>query len=236
MSVEKKRGRELDVSSNLNKISNRDEYRRIFENFYEREDPWGVRTNLREQYRYFVALKLISDRKYNYILDVGCGEGHFTNKLIKLGTKIVGVDISETAIRRAKKLYGNNITFIRGDICEIQMPEEFFDLIVCLEVLYYLSAKDVLKILKLFYKILKQGGRLLVSVRVGGGVSLTGTPYFNYNWLIRIINKRFKIVNTIPISAILPTKGKVLFNICFLLTPLIPKFFASHIIILAEKT
>jgi SAM-dependent methyltransferase len=228
MSVEKKRGRELDVSSNLNKISNRDEYRRIFENFYEREDPWGVRTNLREQYRYFVAL--------NYILDVGCGEGHFTNKLIKLGTKIVGVDISETAIRRAKKLYGNNITFIRGDICEIQMPEEFFDLIVCLEVLYYLSAKDVLKILKLFYKILKQGGRLLVSVRVGGGVSLTGTPYFNYNWLIRIINKRFKIVNTIPISAILPTKGKVLFNICFLLTPLIPKFFASHIIILAEKT
>jgi len=45
---------------------------------------------------------LIPKKHYFCILELGCGEGTFTSKLIDIGDKIYAVDLAEMAINRAK--------------------------------------------------------------------------------------------------------------------------------------
>jgi len=71
--------------------------------FYEKEDPWGVKTNLWRKIRYKEILKTIENRRYSGIIDLGCGEGTITQKLQKFSQDVSGVDYSRIAIGRAKK-------------------------------------------------------------------------------------------------------------------------------------
>ena len=40
----------------------------------------------------------------NYILDVGCGTGELTKKLVLFGKEIIGIDISENMLHEADKI------------------------------------------------------------------------------------------------------------------------------------
>jgi SAM-dependent methyltransferase len=60
------------------------------------------------------------------VLDVGCGQGVFSYLFSKHGLRVHGVDISETGIRAAERLYGRlGITFSVADIRTATFPEQF---------------------------------------------------------------------------------------------------------------
>jgi len=81
---------------------------------------------------------LISQNRYDSILDVGCGKGTFTNLLKKNGNRIVGVDISQTAIAKAKSRYPG-IDFLIMTVSQALEEKGSWDLIVMMEVLSYLK-------------------------------------------------------------------------------------------------
>lgn len=107
--------------------------------------------------------------KYLYdgssVLDIGCGAGTISLYVAHLGKNVTGLDISDKAIKEAKKsaksLGLKNIKFEVMDF-PYQIPKGSYDLIFCFEVLEHL--KDDELALKEIHKLLKRNGSLIISV------------------------------------------------------------------------
>jgi len=103
-----------------------------------------------------------SIRRGESLLDIGCGEGYFSNILSKLGLEVTGVDISKTGINIAKKRYGDKITWIIGDALELKFQEKF-DIILCagfspFSLISDLSSSKAKSIRDKLFSYLKKGG------------------------------------------------------------------------------
>ena len=60
------------------------------------------------------------------VLDVGCGQGFFSYLFHAHGMRVTGVDVSETGIQTAERLYGRRgITFAVADVRTARFPERF---------------------------------------------------------------------------------------------------------------
>jgi SAM-dependent methyltransferase len=77
------------------------------------------------------------------IVDAGCGEGLFAQKLLELSSSIdyLGFDINPDACRAAKRLNPDR-TFQQADLFEIELADGEADLIVCLELLEHLAEPE----------------------------------------------------------------------------------------------
>ncbi len=97
------------------------------------------------------------------VLDLGCGEGYCLTMLPK-AKKIVGVDISRVALKRAKELIDERGIDARvqfGDAQNLKMDEKF-DKILCSEMLEHVPKPE--KVMKNVYSLLNPKGLLVVSI------------------------------------------------------------------------
>lgn len=118
-----------------------------FERRYAKKpDPWDYQTSPYEQLKYQRTLEILPQREFKKILEIGCSEGVFTQKIAGLGLDVLGIDISAVALERAKQRCANltNVRFQYLDIVQGEL-ENGFDLVFCAEVLYYLSKREVLQ-------------------------------------------------------------------------------------------
>ena len=137
-------------------------------NEYRDGDPYSVLQNFNNSFlrrRLICTLSLIEDLHRDdsvRLLDLGCGEGHFTNEIKKKFSnfEIFGIDHSLSAIDYAHTNY-SGITFITADAYQPPFPDVFFDIVVCNHVWEHLS--DPMNMLKAIRKILKPGGVLIVA-------------------------------------------------------------------------
>jgi tRNA (cmo5U34)-methyltransferase len=104
------------------------------------------------------------------ILDIGCGAGNYTLKMLsKLpNLNCTLIDLSKPMLDRAQtrvsKATANKIEIIQGDIREINLPQNHFDIILAGAVLHHLrDDADWEFVFKKLYAILKQGGCLMIS-------------------------------------------------------------------------
>jgi len=131
-----------------------------FEEMYQRcEDPW----HQDELFPYANELVLWEIAKGNYrkILDVGCGLGKFTHQIWQ-ATKanVIGVDISSTAIQKAKARYPN-VDYRVADVCTLNFVEESVDLIVASELLWYILPR-LQQFFDGVFSILRVGGEFII--------------------------------------------------------------------------
>jgi len=136
-----------------------------FENLYRRkQDPWNYEHSGFEREKYLKTLQAIPG-EVETIWEIGCGEGVFTRLLLEKGKRVGGVDISSTALSRAKerlKDFGDKVCLQKLDIVREDI-EGNFDLILASEILYYLGGKDVLQSLEeKFFRHLRPYGYLLL--------------------------------------------------------------------------
>jgi len=121
-----------------------------FDGFYKKEnDPWGQKgedSRLKNYYAFsrknlINTIKSISINNKN-ILEIGCGLGYVVNELHKnISGKITGMDISPTAIIKAKKMFPD-IEFIVGDVCSKKLNcNKKFDVIIMNQLLWYILEK-----------------------------------------------------------------------------------------------
>ena len=123
---------------------------------YEKKYHSIVHKNLLEDERYYLFRAKCSNRFYwkylrGKVLDFGCGIGQniFLHK-----EKSIGIEISEFALNECKK---KGIE-VRKNIEE--MKDERFEGILCVHVLEHL--RSPYNIVQNFYRILKDGGRLVI--------------------------------------------------------------------------
>ncbi len=124
---------------------------------------WGTFNDEPTMRRMREALMAVRDLRLSdpKILEVGCSTGWLTSKLAEFGT-VVGVDLGAESIRAAaEKLPG--IEFKAGDILELDLPSNHFDVVVTLETLSHVANKDAF-MEKMAY-VLKPGGTLILTTQ-----------------------------------------------------------------------
>lgn len=100
------------------------------------------------------------------VLDAGCGEGNVAIYLAqKYRLKIKGVDILDSAIRKAKEKaekldLQNRVTFYLMDYSKLDFKSSMFDGLYVMETLVH--AVDYKRVLKELYKVLKPKGKLVL--------------------------------------------------------------------------
>jgi len=103
----------------------------------------GIKNNIFQAYyhkkRFKSIKKIIGNIKTNNILDIGCHSGLLTNLIKKwTGATIYGIDISESAINYAQKIYPE-INFLSQDIENgLSFEKNNFDIITCFDTLEHL--------------------------------------------------------------------------------------------------
>lgn len=128
------------------------------------ESIWpGVRNDL------FVAHESIYEFFCRYasgrrILDAGCGTGYGDSRLAAAGASVVvGVDIDRSNIRYASRRYpASNVIFRQGDIENLQVLGDTFDLVVASNSLEHLT--DPKAFLSGVSRVLRPKGTIVVAV------------------------------------------------------------------------
>lgn len=123
-------------------VGGADDYQRL-ELAYRLGDPWNMDSGL-EQAR-FAATNALLERAFGRVgslLEIGCGEGHQTLALQALAGQVHGIDVSPTAIERARDRVPG-AQFAAADVARQPWGDQAgrFDLVVACEVLYYI--KDI---------------------------------------------------------------------------------------------
>jgi 2-polyprenyl-3-methyl-5-hydroxy-6-metoxy-1,4-benzoquinol methylase len=116
-----------------------------FERIYrESNDPWGYRSSAYERKKYAATLAALPNRPLGLCLEVGCSIGVFTDQLATRCERVVAIDFSLGALRLAEEhLQGvGNVDLLRASFPE-EAPSGSWDLIVCSEVLYYLTLEQL---------------------------------------------------------------------------------------------
>jgi len=102
---------------------------------------------------------LLAPKPGEKILDLGCGDGVLTKKLVDLGCDVVAVDSSVAQIEAARKLGLNAFTISGEDL----LYNEEFDAVFSNAVLHWIKRADVM--LAGVYRSLKPGGRFVAEMR-----------------------------------------------------------------------
>lgn len=132
--------------------------------FATRSNPWDY-TSAYEQTKYEQTLSQMPVGPGTRVLELACAEGHFTVQLAPHVGKLLAVDISETAVERARARCAGqaNVSFQRLDLAN-EPIEGHFDIIVCSEVLYYVDGWEALaKVSRKLAAALAPGGRIVLA-------------------------------------------------------------------------
>jgi 2-polyprenyl-3-methyl-5-hydroxy-6-metoxy-1,4-benzoquinol methylase len=106
-----------------------------FNLYYATPDPWHV---ARSRFRDTVLRRCIGKFiRGKAVLELGCGEGHLTRTIFGRARSVVGIDISDVAIARAKSLNLPNARFENADL--LQTSFKGFDVIAAIECIHYLT-------------------------------------------------------------------------------------------------
>jgi 2-polyprenyl-3-methyl-5-hydroxy-6-metoxy-1,4-benzoquinol methylase len=106
------------------------------------------------------------------VLDVGCGEGHFTAALARMGTRPVGIDVAAEPLRRAGQRHPEL------ELRQVQPEEAWplqdanFDVVWAGEVIEHVA--DTAGWLSEVRRVLRSGGVLLLSTPNHGRLQMLG--------------------------------------------------------------
>lgn len=137
---------------------------------YIGSDPYSVEQNIDGEFhtrRIEITVDLVRDvvsprQERPQILDLGCGQGHITEKIRQAlnGAGITGLDYSVSAIEYAHEHFPG-IDFAVGDAYESPYAPGFFDVVVCNNLWEHVP--DPLFLLSRIKRAVKPGGHLIIS-------------------------------------------------------------------------
>jgi len=130
--------------------------------------------------------------KNSYCLEVGVNGGTVALQLMQAGCYVKGIDIVEELVERAKK---RGVMAEQGTAEDLsRFPDDCFDVVVCAEVLEHLY--DPLIAIKEAYRVLKPGGRYIVTVPSSDGAMASENlgDYHQQNFSVEILDTLFNSV------------------------------------------
>ena len=124
------------------------------EAYYEQNALWGGELRESELMRIKDIIAMIPT-EVSTILDVGCGDGRITNRLVD-SYQVVGLDISRTALQHVRA------RTVLGTVENLPFADRSFDLVLAAELLEHLPPSSYRRALQEIQRVAKQW--ILVSV------------------------------------------------------------------------
>jgi len=118
----------------------------VFDRIYAgADDPWQVQTSAYERAKYARTLAALPPGRFASALEVGCSIGAQTVLLAARCDRLLALDISPEAVRRARERSRDMAQVeVREAIIPRDWPDGPFNLIVISEVLYFLDRDDLI--------------------------------------------------------------------------------------------
>jgi SAM-dependent methyltransferase len=163
----------------------------FFEDLWKKGDPWQFETSELERAKYEGEIAALRGRHYSRVLEIGCGAGWFTRSLATIADKVIALDISPSAIARARTRELNSVDFRVANIMDYKPRAEGpWDLIVLNETICYLgwlySFFDVAWLAAELFAATCERGQLLMANTCGGV-----EDYLLLPWIIRTYHDLF---------------------------------------------
>jgi len=103
------------------------------------------------------------------VVDFGAGSCWFSSLMNRLRCRTISVDVSETALAFGREMFENdprhemelNPRFVKYSGRELDIPSESVDRIVCFDSFHHVPNQT--EVLREFFRILRQGGRLVMG-------------------------------------------------------------------------
>jgi ubiquinone/menaquinone biosynthesis C-methylase UbiE len=96
------------------------------------------------------------------ILDIGCGDGYYDMIIAQPGASVVGIDIQEKPLAKARRLYtGEQFEFLYMNAEEMEFSDASFDKVVSFCVIEHLNHGD--RAMHHISRVLKPGGSFVFS-------------------------------------------------------------------------
>lgn len=118
----------------------------------ERTGSWGAKAENIKKY--------LHGMRVMRLLDIGCGDGEFTLTFRDTAQELWGVDISQSAVERSVER-GIRATLLDTDESPLPYEDNFFDMVVCAEVLAHVFDSD--HIFEEMHRVLKPGGIAIIT-------------------------------------------------------------------------
>lgn len=146
------------------------------------------------------------------ILELGCGNGKDAAEFANHHHKVTAIDFSQTVIENNKEIFTNvlRIHWAVGDISNLQLEQNSFDVIYSHLALHYFTDEVTRKIISDCNKLLKKGGLLCFVCKsvndplYGKGIFIEKDMYeldghvrhfFSEEYCKSILGKAFKVIS-----------------------------------------
>ncbi len=153
-------------------MKNKDKYYYLYEDRYRRIHSQGFEYWISDPDEIPLVISSI-DKFLDYaccqpqtasIIEFGCGEGFLADHLLKRGFRYLGVDISESALLKARQIAGakGKDVFLLADVTDLrQVPDDSFDISIDNQCLHMLVTDDHRAIyLAEVKRVLKSSGKV----------------------------------------------------------------------------
>jgi SAM-dependent methyltransferase len=135
-----------------------------FEDLYAREgDPWGFETSPYERAKYDHTLGRLPAERFGSVLEVGCANGVLTERLAPRCDRLLGLDVSQTALAAAARRCADlpQVTLEQRRLPD-EAPDGPFDLVLLSEVIYYLDSGDLARLAAWLHGATGPGAHLML--------------------------------------------------------------------------
>lgn len=135
----------------------------IYDDFYASVYDYLVFNNLKDDYEVGEIINKTSPSSQSKILDIGCGTGQHVNLLGSKNLDVLGIDISPSMIKQAKKNFPN-YKFEVGDALNngLFQPDSFTHILCMYFTIYYFNDKK--QFFDNCFKWLMPGGYLIIHL------------------------------------------------------------------------
>jgi ubiquinone/menaquinone biosynthesis C-methylase UbiE len=107
-------------------------------------------------------LRRVAPTKQDSLLDIGSGDGYWTNHFAQYAGPTVGLEPDPAALNLARKLHGRSIRFQQGFAEKLPFDDNSFNCVVSVSCFEHF--RDAQQALDECHRVLRPGGRLAISV------------------------------------------------------------------------
>jgi predicted TPR repeat methyltransferase len=153
----------------------------FFDDLWWRGDFWRLESSEFEHAWLARLFAAVADRYYGRALDIGCGIGTLTRQLASLAEEVLGLDVSQAAIERARRESPDRrVDFRQANVMDYDLRSEGpWDLVVIAETVYYLGWRDT------FFDVAYFANAVFEATATGGRLLLANTFGQPDDWLVR---------------------------------------------------
>jgi len=183
------------VGKILNEISSKDikGLKEYYEKKADDQDVVDLTFNSKQPYKRILyagrvdkIMTLLDLKRGENVLEIGCGEGYYTKKMLEITQNVVATDISEKFLNKAKKYTQEKaLRYICCPAEKVPFPDNHFDKVLISEVIEHLL--DWEQGIKEIHRVLKPGGVVVISTP-------NKLSYFNVLCHIKILLKNQPLV------------------------------------------